>query len=411
MSTEEAIALGITFTIATLAVLVANLAEKQAHAPERRYGLDSRELLTWWVLATNIILMGSGVIILGAAYLSPDSFTEVDKSEAWGVFLISEVIGGVATALLSPGIRSRIAVFFPHPSGEELLEEPSLAWTLRPKMESTPLFPQMLNYYTQDMFTTTISPGVPVQNHTVPGRRRRGFDPHSYVHMVAMVGCLYFLGLQTISFISAGGLTGLAESYAGGISAGELLLNAFPFIVLALLGVGWGTRRNWTQVRQRLGLYWPEPKGALIALATVLILFMYVAALSTIWMALVSKETYEEQTKASEALAESVNSVGLAFLLAATAAIGEEIAYRGALQPVFGLWPTAIVFTLTHAQYTLTPAWLIILGVSLAFGWLRDHYGTGTSIIAHFLYNFVPLALSLAAPQEEVLRLFWTLLR
>ena len=411
MSTEEAIALGIALTIATLVVLVANLADKQARAPERQYSLDPRELVTWWVLATNIVLMGSGVIILGAAYLSPGSLTDVNKSEAWGVFLISEIIGGLATALLSPGIRSRIAVMFPRLPADVTPDETSLAWTLQPKMESAPLFPQMLNYYTQDMLAATAPAGVPTHNHAVPGQSKRGFDPHSYVHMVAMVGYLYFLGLQTISFISAGGLTGLAESYAGGISAGELLLNAFPFIVLALVGVGWGTRRNWTQVRQRLGLYWPEPKGALIALATVLILFMYVAALSAIWMALVSKETYEEQTKASDALAESVNSLGLAFLLAATAAIGEEIAYRGALQPVFGLWPTAVVFTLTHAQYTLTPAWLIILGVALAFGWLRDHYGTGTSIMAHFLYNFVPLALSLAAPQEEVLRLLWTLLR
>jgi membrane protease YdiL (CAAX protease family) len=84
--------------------------------------------------------------------------------------------------------------------------------------------------------------------------------------------------------------------------------------------------------------------------------------------------------------------MGLAFLLAATAAVGEEIAFRGALQPVLGFLPTAIIFAMTHIQYTLTPAWLIIFGVALAFGWIRKHYNTTVSILTHFLYNFIPLA-------------------
>ena len=124
-----------------------------------------------------------------------------------------------------------------------------------------------------------------------------------------------------------------------------------------------------------------------------------------LWMGLVSEETYKEQTEASEALSESVSTIGLAFVLAATAAVGEEIAYRGALQPVFGLWPTAIVFALTHAQYTLTPAWLIILGVAVVFGWLRQQYGTVAAMLAHFVYNFVPLAVAVGASEGALLAL------
>ncbi|MEP0762854.1 MAG: CPBP family intramembrane metalloprotease, partial [Chloroflexota bacterium] len=98
-----------------------------------------------------------------------------------------------------------------------------------------------------------------------------------------------------------------------------------------------------------------------------------------------------------------VTTIGLAFVLATTAAVGEEIAYRGALQPVFGLWPTAIVFALTHAQYTLTPAWLIILGVAIVFGWLRQQYGTAAAMLAHFVYNFVPLAFTIGISEEALL--------
>ena len=119
------------------------------------------------------------------------------------------------------------------------------------------------------------------------------------------------------------------------------------------------------------------------------------------------EETFDEQTKASEALSESINTIGMAFLLAALAAVGEEIAFRGALQPVFGFWPTAVLFALTHLQYTLTPASLIIFGVAIAFGWIRQRYNTTTAMLTHFLYNFIPLALTVAAPEEAMQFITW----
>jgi membrane protease YdiL (CAAX protease family) len=76
---------------------------------------------------------------------------------------------------------------------------------------------------------------------------------------------------------------------------------------------------------------------------------------------------------------------------------------------VFGLWPTSILFALIHMQYTLTPATLIILGVALGFGWLRQRYNTTVAIMAHFLYNFIPLAVNVYAPEETaswIVRLF-----
>ena len=78
---------------------------------------------------------------------------------------------------------------------------------------------------------------------------------------------------------------------------------------------------------------------------------------------------------------------------AASAAVGEEIAFRGALQPVIGFWPTAMVFALTHTQYTLTPAWIIILGVAIVFGWIRQRYNTSVAILTHFWYNLFQLLL------------------
>jgi membrane protease YdiL (CAAX protease family) len=166
-----------------------------------------------------------------------------------------------------------------------------------------------------------------------------------------------------------------------------------------VLGVGLGLHRNLGQTLKRLGLELPVGQGVLAAFGVTIGLFMFVAIVNLVWMALVPKDVYQQQTQASDALSNSVTSIGLAFLLAATAAVGEEIAFRGALQPVLGFWPTAIIFALTHIQYALTPAWLIILGVALAFGWLRMHYSTTVSMMTHFLYNFIPLALTVGVPQ------------
>jgi membrane protease YdiL (CAAX protease family) len=94
-------------------------------------------------------------------------------------------------------------------------------------------------------------------------------------------------------------------------------------------------------------------------------------------------------------LSNSLNTLSAAFVLSLTAALGEEIAFRGALQPIFGLWPTTILFALIHIQYTLTPATLIIIAVGLGLGWLRRKFNTTAAILGHFLYNFMLIALAL----------------
>jgi len=185
----------------------------------------------------------------------------------------------------------------------------------------------------------------------------------------------------------------------------DLLRNALPLVVIPVIGIGLGIRRGFRQALQRLGLGLPTFEGLMVSSAATIGLFIFVIMLSAIWMGLVSEETFKEQTEASAAISNSVSSIGLAFLLALTAAVGEEIAFRGALQPIFGLWPTAVIFTLTHLQYTLTPAALIILGVALVFGWIRQRYNTTTAMIIHFFYDFIPLAIGVAVSEGALLAL------
>jgi membrane protease YdiL (CAAX protease family) len=104
-----------------------------------------------------------------------------------------------------------------------------------------------------------------------------------------------------------------------------------------------------------------------------------------------------DQSAVSAALAASVTTLPEALLLSLPVAIGEEMFFRGALQPVFGLVPTALFFTALHAQYGLSPALLALFVVGLGLGVLERRRGTVAAMLAHFVFNFVQLALALLA--------------
>jgi hypothetical protein len=222
----------------------------------------------------------------------------------------------------------------------------------------------------------------------------RGFDPESMVHLTALVFCIYFVGDRVLEFLVAGGMAGLAENFSAP-TVNSLWVQMLIFVLFAALGAGLGTRRRLSDVIQRLGLRAPTVTelgaAALIAFG----LYCAVFVISNIWESVTPSEVIKEQTRVSELLSESINTLSMGLLIAGTAAIGEEIIFRGALQPVFGLWPTAIFFALVHIQYTLTPATLIIVLVGVGFGWLRRRYNTTTSMVAHFLYDFGLIALSI----------------
>jgi len=79
--------------------------------------------------------------------------------------------------------------------------------------------------------------------------------------------------------------------------------------------------------------------------------------------------------------------------MALSAGIGEELLFRGALQPRFGILLTAAVFALGHVQYALSPAIIEVFVIGLVLGWLRQRSNTTTCIAVHAGYNFVDMLL------------------
>jgi membrane protease YdiL (CAAX protease family) len=94
-------------------------------------------------------------------------------------------------------------------------------------------------------------------------------------------------------------------------------------------------------------------------------------------------------SESSQHLFSPFDSIPGALVLGLSAGIGEETLFRGALQPRLRVLLTALVFTLGHVQYTLSPALLEILVIGLVLGWLRERTNTTTCMVTHAGYNFL----------------------
>jgi membrane protease YdiL (CAAX protease family) len=82
------------------------------------------------------------------------------------------------------------------------------------------------------------------------------------------------------------------------------------------------------------------------------------------------------------------------FLLSLCAGVGEELLFRGAIQPWLGIWPTAIIFIALHGYLNPKDRPLFIYGmvlllVSAGFGYLLPFSGIYAAMAAHFWIDVV----------------------
>ncbi|NUM50267.1 MAG: CPBP family intramembrane metalloprotease [Flavobacteriales bacterium] len=95
---------------------------------------------------------------------------------------------------------------------------------------------------------------------------------------------------------------------------------------------------------------------------------------------------------------ELINSINLSkkeiVFLSFCAGIGEEILFRGALQPLFGLWPVAIVFVAIHGylnpfDWKLSIYGIYMVFISAGFGYLFSNFGIWAATSAHFTFDVI----------------------
>ncbi len=81
-------------------------------------------------------------------------------------------------------------------------------------------------------------------------------------------------------------------------------------------------------------------------------------------------------------------------LVSLCAGIGEEIFFRAALQPIIGIWPTAIIFVILHG-YINPRNWRIsiygffMIIIMLGIGYLYETVGLISVMVAHTVIDII----------------------
>ena len=198
-----------------------------------------------------------------------------------------------------------------------------------------------------------------------------------------LIGILGFEQLNRAGAFSLG--TG------GRIPPVAVLASQLPFIILAILGVGAGVRRSPRETLARLG-YGP------ISLKNVGVVVLFIVGAFALSMAadylfsVLQPDLYRKVGEVSGTLFNPkglslISAVLFALLIGVGAGLGEETLFRGAVQPVFGILATSILFASMHVQYgpSLLLGYIFVLSVGL--GLLRRYFNTTTSLLAHAGYN------------------------
>jgi len=209
--------------------------------------------------------------------------------------------------------------------------------------------------------------------------------PGSPVAYITVVIAVLFLAQQIGSQLAVNVLAALKNSPP--LTVSDLLLQDIPLLALAFFGVGLFTRRSFRATLQRLGLTRPPDSYWWLVALLAIPVFMAVAFAIEAVAGAVTPATQKEVTDVSTVLFSRFNNPTAIVFLGLLAGIVEEILFRGALVPRFGIILTAILFAALHTQYGITfaSAEVFVLGVGL--GWLRVRSGTITCIIAHTGYD------------------------
>jgi membrane protease YdiL (CAAX protease family) len=174
--------------------------------------------------------------------------------------------------------------------------------------------------------------------------------------------------------------------------------NFLGLIVLSCCGAGIFVSRKPMEVLRRLGLVKPTFTQVLIGIAGIFFTFAYDYIWSTYTHSQPGMGYAGKLSNYNEGTFTPGGAPGPAFFLASAtgicAGVGEEILTRGALQPVLGILPAAIMHGALHEQFSQAPIFIVqVLGWSVVMGVLRRYTNTTTTIIAHVGFNFLSVFL------------------
>jgi len=207
-------------------------------------------------------------------------------------------------------------------------------------------------------------------------------DPASTVDMmglgVILLLIVYFVRVITVE-------TG-SDITTPAVTIASQVINVLFFVFVAYVAVGTNIYRSQQEATARLGLRWPTLPDIVVGVAAVIPAFILsmMGSLLTLWF---QPDLFENLGDTMEEMSSGTHVVLLNVLLFASAGLGEEILFRGAIQPRFGIVLAAAFWALVHTQYQFSYVVLGLFMVGVLFGLMRRHVSTTSAIIAHALYN------------------------
>lgn len=210
--------------------------------------------------------------------------------------------------------------------------------------------------------------------------RPLGLDPGSAVHVVSGLAFVLTLLFTLTAFLE----TQSAPSDPVSLDLRDALVALVADGALALAGVGFLQTRG---VRATLARLDVRPIGLRDLLAAVLIAGVFhavVGGLEQVESALFPHLAVLEDRfdYAFVGISPALGSI----LLSLGVGVGEELLFRGAMQPRFGVVASAALFAAFHVQYQV-PGILMIFLVGLALGLLKRHTSTTFTSVVHVLYD------------------------
>lgn len=175
-----------------------------------------------------------------------------------------------------------------------------------------------------------------------------------------------------------------------------LILNAVTFVAIAYVAVGYRIYRNGAEATERLGLKVPDLKTLAISIALVIPCFILSIIGSALTVAFQPdivdnlEETMDQMTSGLD------NPIG-ALLIGLSAGVGEEVLFRGAIQPRFGIVIAALFWTSLHVQYDFSFVLVGLFAVGLVLGFQRKYLGTASAVITHAAYNMLVVGIQIVS--------------
>jgi membrane protease YdiL (CAAX protease family) len=210
--------------------------------------------------------------------------------------------------------------------------------------------------------------------------RLLGLDPASPVHRVVAVAFV-------LTVLDAAALF-MELREAGPVEVpfypSDPLVSVATDVTLALAGVGLGLTRGLRESLARLDVRAISRRQILMAVGVAAIFQVGVASLEYLESVLLPSVHALEDRFGYE-------FIGLppwagAVLTSASAGIGEEVLFRGALQPRLGVILTAVLFGALHVQYQV-PGMIVIVLIGIGLGLVKERTSTTFTIIVHVLYD------------------------